>query len=135
MDNLTKEQRTRCMTRIRSKDTMPELAVRSAVHRLGYRFRLHRADLPGCPDIVLPGPRTIIMVHGCFWHLHWCRRGAVAVATNETYWESKRQANAARDRANTRKLRRLGWEVLVVWECWTKHPKQLERRLRRYLAG
>jgi len=122
------------MSRIRSKGTGPELIVRRLVHRMGYRFRLHRADLPGRPDLILPRHRKVILVHGCFWHLHSCRYGRVVARTNATYWRAKRQRTVHRDRESIRRLREMGWRVLVIWECWTKNPAMTERRLRRFLA-
>jgi DNA mismatch endonuclease (patch repair protein) len=103
------------MFQIKSKDTKPEILVRSLVHRMGYRYSLHRTDLPAKPDIVLVKHHKIIFVHGCFWHMHRCRFGRVKPATNAAFWQKKRQANADRDKKNLRKLRRLGWKVLVVW--------------------
>ncbi len=135
MDNLSKEQRSYCMSRIRAKDTMPELIVRRIVHRLGYRFRLHRRDLPGCPDIVLPRHRKAIFVHGCFWHMHSCRYGQVAPTTNRNYWGRKRKGNVQRDQEELRALRHLGWKVLIVWECWTKDVPTLERRVQQFLTN
>ena len=105
------------MRAVRSKDTTPELAVRSLLHSLGYRYRLHRRDLPGCPDIVLPKYRTVIFVHGCFWHGHSCKRGARRPHTNAEYWHHKIKRNGERDKANQKMLRCVGWNVLVVWEC------------------
>ena len=113
-------QRSFNMSCIGSRNTKPELIVRSIVHRMGFRFRLHRPDLPGQPDLVLPSRRKIIFVHGCFWHSHACRYGRVTPATNSEFWKTKRSANTNRDRRNLRKLRADGWQVLVVWECWTK---------------
>lgn len=133
MDNLTKEQRSFCMSRIRAKDSKPELVVRRIIHHLGYRFRLSRRDLPGCPDIVLPRHEKVVFVHGCFWHMHNCRYGDVTPKTNRTYWEKKRKANVARDHYNVRELAQLGWRVLVVWECETKDIRALETRLKRFL--
>lgn len=114
------EQRSFNMSRIGSRNTKPELIVRSIIHRMGFRFRLHRRDLPGKPDIVLASRRKIIFVHGCFWHSHACRYGRVTPATNSEFWTTKLAANTIRDRRNLRKLRVDGWQVLVVWECWTK---------------
>ncbi len=113
-------QRSFNMSRIKSRDTKPELIVRSIVHRMGFRFRLHRADLPGKPDIVLPSHRKIIFVHGCFWHSHRCRYGRVSPATNSEFWKVKRGETTKRDRRNLRKLRSDGWKVLVVRECWIR---------------
>ena len=111
-DRLTKAQRSANMSRIRGKDTTPELTVRSLLHRMGYRFRLHRSDLPGKPDIVLPKYQSVIFVHGCFWHMHSCRRGRSTPVTNARFWKAKREANRKRDRRNVQRLRRLGWRVL-----------------------
>jgi DNA mismatch endonuclease, patch repair protein len=113
----TKSQRSFNMSRIKGKDTKPELIVRSFVHRLGYRFRLHCKNLPGKPDIVLPRHKKIIFVHGCFWHMHNCKKGRVKPATRTQFWENKRTGNKERDRWNIRALKKLGWDVLVVWEC------------------
>ena len=132
-DVLTKKQRSYNMSQIRGRDTRPEMAVRSLVHRMGYRFRLHARDLPGKPDIVLPRHEKIIFVHGCYWHMHRCRYGRVVPATNTEFWQNKRTANVTRDRKNLRKLRRDGWSVLVVWECWLRDPHKLVDRLSAFL--
>lgn len=129
----TKAQRSRNMAAIKCKDTQPELLVRSLVHKLGYRFRLHRTDLPGKPDIAFISRRKVILVHGCFWHCHRCRYGMVRPATNAEFWHSKRQGNHQRDIRNLRKLRRLGWKPMVVWECWTKNEEKLKRDLANFL--
>jgi DNA mismatch endonuclease (patch repair protein) len=102
--------------------------VRSLLHRLGYRFRLHRADLPGRPDIVLPSRHKIILVHGCFWHMHRCKFGRVVPKTNEEFWKEKRLRNRDRDKITLRQLRQSGWDVLVLWECWLKHSPEDEIR-------
>ena len=134
MDNLSGADRSRCMSRIRSKNTRPELVVRRLVHRMGYRFRLHRVDLPGQPDLVLPRHRKVIFVHGCFWHRHRCKRGRVKPATNPEYWKLKRQGNVDRHRRNARLLKQLGWEVHVVWECEAANLDRLEEKLVDILA-
>ena len=108
------------MSRIRGANTKPEMLVRSLVHQMGFRFRLHRRDLPGKPDLVLPRHRKVIFVHGCFWHCHNCRFGRVTPKANADFWREKRSGNAARDRRNLSRLRRDGWKVLVIWECWTR---------------
>ena len=118
------EQRSFNMSRIRSRDTKPELIVRSIVHQMGYRFRLHCKDLAGKPDLVFPGKQKIIFVHGCFWHLHRCRYGRVAPKTNAEFWQAKREDTVERDRRNRRILRADGWDVMTVWECWTRAPEQ-----------
>lgn len=133
MDNLTPNQRSYCMSCIRAKDTAPEIIVRILLHRLGYRFRLHQRNLPGCPDIVLTRHKKVIFVHGCFWHMHRCRYGKVSPKTNRAYWYKKRKGNVERHRENTAQLKRLGWKVLVVWECWTRDAAKLETRLREFL--
>lgn len=132
-EHLVTPSRSYNMSRIRSRDTAPELAVRSMIHRLGYRFRLHGAALPGKPDIVLARHRKIVFVHGCFWHAHGCRVGGTGPKSNRAYWRPKLVRNQQRDRMHVAVLRRQGWKVLVVWECWTRNPMTLERRLRRFL--
>jgi DNA mismatch endonuclease (patch repair protein) len=128
------EQRSFNMSRIRSKDTKPEMFVRSLVHQMGFRFRLHVPGLPGKPDLVLRSRRKVIFVHGCFWHLHCCRFGRVVPATNAEFWLNKRRANSERDRRNRRILKNAGWSVLVIWECWTRSPESiLLPRLRKFL--
>ncbi|OYW24679.1 MAG: very short patch repair endonuclease [Planctomycetales bacterium 12-60-4] len=126
-------QRSRTMAAVRSRDTGPEILVRSLLFRLGYRFRLHRADLPGSPDIVLPKYKAAIFVHGCFWHGHDCQRGSRVPKSNRQYWLAKIDRNRTRDRRNIRKLRRLGWKVLIVWEC-SLNSSNLTARLKRHLV-
>jgi DNA mismatch endonuclease (patch repair protein) len=121
------------MRRIRSANTKLEMAVRSLAHRLGFRFRLHRRDLPGRPDLVFPSKRKIIFVHGCFWHQH---RGCIDGRTqksNTRYWFPKLSNNKKRDKRNSAQLNRLGWKRLVVWECQTEDGKKLEQQLRAFL--
>ena len=122
------------MSRIRSKDTKPELVVRSIVHRLGYRFRLHRKDLPGRPDIVLPRHRKIILVQGCFWHGHTCKLASKPKA-NSSYWAGKIAGNSARDARNIALLRDAGWQVMEVWECDVRKAVGLEEKLLRFLES
>ena len=112
-DRLSPEARSRLMSRIRSRDTGPERAVRSILHGLGFRFRLHRRDLPGTPDIVLPGRGMVVFVHGCFWHGHRCKVGKMPKSRID-YWGPKIEANKARDKRKSAKLRRLGWSVVTV---------------------
>ncbi|HEU4805167.1 MAG TPA: very short patch repair endonuclease [Nitrobacter sp.] len=133
MDRLSPERRSRLMSRIGQKDTGPELAVRSLLHRLGYRFRLHRRDLPGTPDIVLPRRRAVVFVHGCFWHGHACKRSGMPKSRTE-YWGPKIDANRRRDAKNRRVLRSLGWRVVIVWECELKRPERLSAKLARLLG-
>jgi DNA mismatch endonuclease (patch repair protein) len=120
------------MSRVQSKDTTPELAVRRMVHALGYRYRLHRRDLPGTPDIVLPRHRAVIFVHGCFWHLHRCQTRVPKA--NASYWAAKRLGNVKRDGRNARALRRAGWRVMVVWECDLRTRAAVQKRLARFLG-
>jgi DNA mismatch endonuclease (patch repair protein) len=119
------------MSRIRGRDTKPELAVRSVLHRLGYRFRLHVSDLPGRPDIVLPRHRTVVLVHGCFWHRHAGCRFCYVPKTRADFWRRKFEGNVERDRVVRRELRKIGWRVMVVWECEIDAPSGLIRRLRQ----
>lgn len=132
-DVLTSEQRSYNMSRIRGKDTKPELIVRSTLHQLGYRFRLHRKDLPGNPDIVLPRHNTVIFVHGCYWHRHQCRFGQVVPATRTRFWLEKFSANTARDRRNRQQLIALGWHVMTIWECHTTDVSRLVERIKSAL--
>jgi DNA mismatch endonuclease (patch repair protein) len=133
MDTITKSERSHLMSRIRSKDTQPELAVRSMLHRSGYRFRLHRKDLPGRPDIVLPRHRKIILVHGCFWHGHTCNL-ASKPKSNESYWSSKIQMNRARDSRNLQALVSQGWQVLELWECDIRKGTGLKRTIQDFMG-
>lgn len=126
--------RHKMMAGFRSKDTKPEMLVRRALHRLGYRFRLHRRDLPGKPDVVLPKHRTAIMVHGCFWHQHVGCRDARMPRTRQDYWTEKFRRNLERDTAATAALIDLGWKVSVIWECEARRP-DLEFRLTAMLDG
>lgn len=118
-DMFSEEKRSWVMARIRGKDTKPEKVVRSLLHAEGYRFRLHRSDLPGKPDIVLPRYRIAVFVHGCFWHGHECQRGRLP-KSNQGYWGQKLSRNKERDIVHQQKLRSLGWEPLIVWECDVK---------------
>jgi DNA mismatch endonuclease, patch repair protein len=134
VDVLTPQQRSFNMSRIKSRDTKPERIVRRIVHALGYRYRLHKPDLPGRPDIVLVRHHKIIDVHGCFFHMHRCKYGTVAPATNASFWKTKRLSNVERDVRNVRTLKREGWRVLIVWECETRNTSRLTRRLQRFLS-
>jgi DNA mismatch endonuclease (patch repair protein) len=119
------------MSRIRAKNTKPELIVRSLIHRLGFRYRLHVRSLPGCPDIVLPRWKSVVFVHGCFWHRH---RGCTLAYTPKSrteFWVSKLEGNASRDRNTTKLLKKQGWKPLVVWECELRDVDKLRRRLNR----
>lgn len=121
------------MSNVRVRDTKPEIVVRRILHRSGYRFRLHRRDLPGRPDIILPKYKTVIFVHGCFWHQHEGCSKAQRPKSNWEFWNSKLDANIARDRRNQSDLEKLGWRVLVVWECEASRTGDLSEKLSRGL--
>ena len=121
------------MRRIRKVDTKPELLVRSLVHGMGYRYRLHRRDLPGTPDLVFPARRKVIFVNGCFWHQHDCPLGRKKPSANSDYWHPKLARNVERDKQNRERLRTLGWEVMVIWECETKEGAELVGRIGSFL--
>lgn len=131
---LDPEARRRMMAGFRSKDTKPEMLVRRTLHRLGYRFRLHRRDLPGKPDIVLPRHRTAILVHGCFWHQHPGCRDARLPRTRQEYWTEKFRRNRERDQATAQALSSLGWKVAIVWECEAR-SSGLTAQLLSFLEG
>lgn len=131
-DRLSKARRSWNMSRITGKDTRPERIVRSLLHRMGFRFRLHAKGLPGRPDIVLPRHKTVVFVHGCFWHRHRRCKNCTTPTNNRQFWVKKLEGNAARDRVKERVLRRLGWRVIVVWECETGgDARRLAPRLAR----
>jgi DNA mismatch endonuclease (patch repair protein) len=135
MDKISREARTANMRAIKSRDTKPEIIVRRLAHSLGYRFRLHRKDLPGKPDLVFVARRKAIFVHGCFWHQHpddRCLDGRLP-RTRLEYWQPKLTRNQERDAEAVRKLENLGWDVLIIWECETKDLHELETRLKGFL--
>lgn len=136
-DTVSAEQRRWNMSRIRGRNTKPELAVRRLVHAAGFRYRLHGAAagsvLPGKPDLVFAGRRKLIFVNGCFWHSHSCRAGQATPKTNASFWAEKRQRTRERDARQLTTLAELGWEVRVVWECELRDLPELERSLRRFL--
>lgn len=122
VDHLTHAKRSWNMSRIKSGNTKPEKVVRSLLHAMGYRFRLHRKDLPGKPDIVLPKYKTVIFIHGCFWHRHHGCKNATMPKTNTEFWEDKLSQNIDRDRKKHADIERLGWKVIVIWEYNTNSP-------------
>ena len=132
MDNRTAEQRRRIMQAVKRRDTGPEMIVRRLLYRMGYRYRLHRKDLPGKPDIAFLSRRKAIFVHGCFWHGHDCPRGRLPKSRLD-YWQPKLDGNRERDRRTEAELRSLGWRVLVIWQCETADVEVLARRLRSFL--
>ena len=119
------EQRSRNMSAIKSKNTKPEIKVRKILHSMGYRFRLHVKDLPGSPDIVLPKYKTVIFVHGCFWHRHENCKYATTPKTRKEFWESKFKENVIRDKSHQKKLSAIGWKIIIVWECEIKDKNLL----------
>lgn len=134
-DFLTPAERSAQMRRIRKRDTKPELAVRRAIHALGFRFRLHRRDLPGTPDLALPRHRKVIQVHGCFWHQHEGCRLARQPKSRLDYWLPKLARNIERDLAMEAALEAAGWKCLTVWECQTQDAEKLEAILKQFLLG
>lgn len=131
MDRISPQRRSWNMSRIRGSGTSPELIVRSTLHRLGLRFRINRKDLPGSPDIVLPRHRTILFVHGCFWHRHAGCKFAYTPKTRVDFWQNKFVANELRDHRAAQALRQSGWRVIIVWECEIKNEVKLRNRLIR----
>lgn len=135
MDKISKEHRSWNMSQIKCKDTKPEIYVRKVLHGLGYRFRLHRKELPGCPDIVLPKYKTIIFVHGCFWHRHKGCKYAYMPKTRKDFWGKKFGENVLRDKEVLKSLRLSGWKAIVVWECEVRDDAALRGRLIRDIGS
>ncbi|TPI67574.1 DNA mismatch endonuclease Vsr [Mesorhizobium sp. B3-1-3] len=137
MDTLTKEQRSWTMSRVRDRDTKPEWIVRRMVYGMGFRYRVHRRDLPGRPDLAFISRKKAIFVHGCFWHSHadgTCS-AAKMPATNRDYWQAKLKRNTERDAEAISALHHRGWQTLTVWECWLKDKERTSKILKRFLAG
>jgi DNA mismatch endonuclease (patch repair protein) len=137
MDVLTPEQRRRCMSAIKGKNTKPEMAVRRMLHSLGYRYRLHVPSLPGKPDLVFSRRKKVIFVHGCFWHRHNCKLGKPVPKTNSDFWMDKLMENRKRDKKHYMNLKSMGWDVLVVWECNVRSGKldSLLKKITNFLDG
>ncbi len=133
-DIYDRAKRSEVMRRVRGQDTGPEMAVRRALHRRGYRYRLHRVDLPGRPDIALPRRKSVIFVHGCFWHGHPGCNHAARPTSNESFWNRKLDRNMERDRQNIEKLNRAGWRTLVIWECEVKSDTKIAQIIRDFLG-
>jgi DNA mismatch endonuclease (patch repair protein) len=133
MDTVSKEKRSDIMRAVKSRDSQAELSVRRMLHHAGFRYRLHVASLPGKPDLVFPSRRKAIFIHGCFWHLHKNCRAARRPSSNVEYWELKLKRNVERDKKNRKKLKALGWNTLVVWECELKNPDAVFSALMRFL--
>ena len=134
MDRVTRTVRSKIMSSVGTKDTCAEMGVRRLVHGMGYRYGLHRPDLPGKPDLVFPSRRKVIFVHGCFWHGHRCRYGRLP-KSRQRYWQPKIEANKRRDKMQRSKLTRQGWGVLVVWQCQLKKPDWLRERIDSFLSA
>jgi len=135
MDRISPEKRSLVMARVKAKDTLPEMIVRRAAHKLGYRFRLHRPDLPGTPDLVFPKLRKIILVHGCFWHLHeGCKKSKLPMTSRE-FWQRKLARNCERDKESLQLLTDAGWTVLTLWECELSNQEALLARIASFLSG
>ncbi len=128
-------ERSRIMRAVKSRDTAPEMIVRRLVHSMGYRYRLHRKDLPGKPDLTFQSRRKVIFVHGCFWHGHECKRGARVPKTNREYWETKIAHNRERDIQHYEELNLVGWDVFVIWECQLKETDFLRKTIGDYLVN
>ena len=135
MDTLTPAERSRRMSLVKGKDSKPEMLVRSIVHGMGYRYRLHAADLPGNPDIVFPSRGKVIFVHGCFWHRHGTCKNTRWPKSRLDFWRPKLEQNHERDKINKRRLQKLGWKVFVVWECQLGKLPSLTERLRAFLEN
>ena len=133
-DRYSIAERSAIMARVRAANTRPEITVRRLLHRLNYRFRLHRRDLPGTPDLVLPKYRAVVFVHGCFWHRHTCPRGQVLPVSNRDYWQPKLARNVERDARAREALHQLGWRALTIWECEVA-DSALADRIHRFLRG
>ena len=131
---MTSSERSRIMRSVKGRDTGPEMIVRRLTHKMGYRFRLHRADLPGNPDLVFPSRRAAVFVNGCFWHGHGCKRGARTPKTNTEYWTAKIARNLERDKEHRSRLKSLKWRSLVLWECQLKDERRLRAKIRRFLG-
>lgn len=133
MDTLSKEKRSWNMSRIKGKDTKPELIVRSLLHSMGYRYRLHQKNLPGKPDLVFKKFRTVIFVHGCFWHRHKGCKFAYDPKSRQEFWQRKFTGNEVRDKKNRSALEKLGWKVWVIWECEVNNIEKLKRKVSAFL--
>jgi DNA mismatch endonuclease (patch repair protein) len=133
VDRLSTERRSWLMAQVKGRNTLPEMIVRRMAHSLGYRFRLHRRELPGSPDLVFPRRKAVIFVHGCFWHRHGGCRKATSPKSREDFWNEKFERNVARDKRVKSELERMGWKVLVVWECETRDAEKLALDLQAFL--
>jgi DNA mismatch endonuclease (patch repair protein) len=133
MDILTKSQRQFCMSQNKGKDTNLEVVVRKQIYSLGYRYRLHRRDLPGCPDMVFPRQKKLIFINGCFWHRHACKKGRSMPETRKAFWQAKFTRTIERDKANYKALKTLNWKILIVWECQLRDLARVEKKVGWFL--
>lgn len=133
-DTVSKSVRSRIMSSVKQRHTKPEMIVRSLLHQLGFRFRLHREDLPGSPDIVLPKFRTAIFVHGCFWHQHKNCSKSRRPSSNQDYWNTKLDENISRDKRKEKELSKLGWRVVTIWQCEIRNLETLTKKLKKLLV-
>jgi DNA mismatch endonuclease (patch repair protein) len=134
-DKISSARRSEIMSHIRSKGMVPEMRVRRLIHHMGFRYRLHGKNLPGRPDLVFPGRRKVIFVHGCFWHQHANCSISRIPKSNKAYWKTKLAKNVERDKEHQRRLKELGWQVLIIWECTIRDVPQLQNRIRQFLEG
>lgn len=132
-DTLSGEQRKRCMSRNRGKHTSPEIIVRQLIYSLGYRYRLHRKGLPGCPDIVFSAKKKVIFINGCYWHRHTCKKGRSKPETRKDFWQTKFFRTKQRDKATRKKLKNIGWQILTIWECQIKNVEKLKKMVTEFL--
>ena len=132
LDKITQKERSKIMSKVKSENTSPEMVVRKLIFSLGYRYRLHDKNLPGKPDLVFPGRKKVIFVHGCFWHMHDCKRGKPP-ESNKDFWLPKLHHNKMRDADNIRELEKTGWKVLVIWQCRLKKKLELEATIKAFL--
>lgn len=133
-DTLTVKQRKRCMSRNRGKDTAPEIVVRQLIYSLGYCYRLHRKDLPGCPDMVFSSKKKIIFINGCYWHRHTCKKGRSTPETHQDFWQTKFFRTKQRDKEARKKLKKCGWQILTIWECQIKNVEMLKKMVTEFLG-
>lgn len=133
-DHIDTEARSRLMSRVRSKNTRPEMALRRALHAQGYRYRVHRKDLPGSPDIVFPARKRVVFVHGCFWHRHAGCKLSSTPKSNVEFWTRKFEANVARDLRNQRELEQMGWQVFVIWQCQIRDINRAVKKVSAFLG-
>jgi DNA mismatch endonuclease (patch repair protein) len=136
-DTFSSKKRSEIMRAVHSVDTTPELLVRRMIHSLGYRYRLHNRKLPGTPDLVFAGRKKVIFVHGCFWHRHRCKGGRSFPSSRTKYWRKKFENNQRRDSQNRRKLRKMGWDIMIIWECQIrkKNVNKLQGKITDFLNG